>query len=187
MRTLGVTVLFLALSAGAAWASPVDPGGRRDSKLGPVQSITAQIIAGRLAEVENGFLKGIAEQVDELGRLRADAMRRNDGIAASCVEQRLLPAQTLKAAAGKAASRLRALQNGDIEAVNGEVRNLSTAATRVGELTLEARSCLRINSGQVLTNLQLTPDTDFDPAKAKNEDHVADLIVPRRPAATPID
>jgi hypothetical protein len=167
MKWIGAIVLFLGLAAPAAMALP----------QAPVQ----------LAEVEGRYLKGIAEQVDELGRLRADALRRNDGIAASCVEQRLMPAQTLKAAASKAASRLRALQLGDIEAVNGEVRNLSTAATRVGELTSEARTCLRINSGQVVRNVHMTPDAGFEPARAKDDEHLADLIVPRRPAATPAD
>ena len=179
MRILGVSFLFLALGAIPAAAA------RQDAQLGPLQSLTSQIVAGRLQEVEDGFLKGIAGQVEEIGRLRADAVRRNDGIAASCVEQRLMPAQTLKAAANKAASRLRAIPNGDIEAVNGEVRNLSTAAGRIGELATEARTCLRINSGQVVTNLQMTPDGDYEPAKHKDDEHLADLIVPRRPEATP--
>lgn len=187
MRKLGVIVLALGVLPVVAQAGPLGAPARSEAQVGPLQSITGQLITGRVQEVESQFMQGIASQIEEMDRLRSDARRRNDSIAAGCVEQKLTPAISLRSAANKAAARLRALPGNDIDALNGEVRNLSTAADRIGELTSQARSCLQINSGQVLTSLQLTPETDFDSANKDEKDHLADVIVPRRDNITAFD
>lgn len=187
MNKLGVIVLALGVLPAVAQAGPLGTPSRTDAQVGPLQTLTGQLITGRIQEVEAQFMQGIAGQIEAMDRLRSDARRRNDIIAAGCVEQKLMPAQSLRSAANKAAARLRALPANDLDALNGEVRNLSTAADRIGELTSQARSCLQINSGQVVTSLQLTPDTEFESAKNDNKDHLADVIVPRRVNITEFD
>lgn len=185
MRKLGAILLAIGLSPVLANAEPLPDAGKQGVQIGPLQTLTGQLVAGRIQEVESKFVQGISGHLEEMSRLRADASRRNDTIAAACVEQRLSPAQNLRAAAFKAAARLRGIPANDIDALNSEVRNLSTAAERVGELATEARSCLKINSGQIVTNVKLTPDGEFETAKEHGNEQLADLIVPRRPDATP--
>jgi hypothetical protein len=185
MRKLGAIILVLGLTPALAVAEPLPDAAEHGAQIGPLQTLTGQLVAGRIQEVETRFMTGITGNLDEIRRLRSDASRRNDSIAAACVEQKLAPAQNLRAAASKAAARLRGIPANDIDALNGEVRNLSTAADRVGELATEARSCLKINSGQIVTNVKMTPDSEFELAKDKGNEQLADLIVPRRPDATP--
>ena len=168
-------------------AEPFKVSKKPGAQIGPVQNLTGQLVAGRIQEVESRFLKGISGNIEEMGRLRSDARRRNDSLASSCVEQKLTPAENMRAAAAKAGARLHGIPASDIEALNTEVRNISTAADRIGELASQARGCLKINSGQVVTNLKMTPDVEIDPAHKKVKDGLADVIAPKRPVATDND
>lgn len=187
MKKLGIIVLALGSVPAVAAAEPLGASNKPGAQIGPVQSLTGQLVAGRIQEVESRFLKGITGNIEEMGRLRSDARRRNDSLAASCVEQKLTPAENMRSAAAKAGARLHAIPVSDIEALNSEVRNISTAADRIGELAAQARGCLKINSGQVVTNLKLTPDVEIDTSQKKVQDGGADVIVPKRPVATDID
>ncbi len=189
MRNPIVLIFMLAalLMPAVVSADPKASTGKTDSQIGPVQNLTGQILSGRIQEVETRFMTGISGHIEEMGRLRADARRRNDALAASCVEQKLVPAQNLRSAATRAASRLRGLPEGQIEALNHEVRSLSTAADRVGELSNQARSCVKINSGQVVGGTNMAPEVDIEEPENKKAEHVADHIVPPRPDASRVD
>jgi hypothetical protein len=187
MKKIGVIILALAALPAVASAETMGVPDKPGAQIGPVQTLTGQLVSGRVQEVESRFLKGISGNIEEMGRLRSDARRRNDSLAASCVEQKLTPAENMRSAAAKAGARLRGIPASDIEALNSEVRNISTAADRIGDLAAQARGCLKINSGQVVTNLKLTPDVEIDTSQKKERDGVADVIAPHRPVATDSD
>jgi hypothetical protein len=177
----------MVLPVQAAELGFADPrASHRQASLGPVESLTASILAGRIEVIEHAYLNGIQESIDEIRRLRGDARRRNDSVAAACVEQRLRPAQNLGEAASGAAKRLRGLSASEIEALNAEATTLTSAAERVAELAEQARRCLRINSGQVVSQMNLTPEIEPEEVRAEQSEQPFDAILPRKPAATPV-
>ncbi len=152
--------------------------------IGGVETLMSQILAGRIQEVETQYLDNIAGHIESMTRLRTDARRRNDSLAASCVEQKLVPAQNLRNAASQAAKRLSSIPTGDIESLNIEAKTLSAATERVRDLATQARACVRINSGQLVSEKNL--DGDIEPGETvEPKDKPADHIVPKKPA-TPV-
>lgn len=161
--------------------------GHAHRAVNQVEGLTAQLLAGRIQEVQGQVLQSISGNIEEMNRLRSDARRRNDALAASCVEQKLSPAQELFSAARAAGSRLMGIPSSDIEGLNAEAKALVMAAERIGVLTAQARACLKINSGQVLTNLKLTPDEAPSEVEQTPNDEPIDSIVTRKPRATEYD
>lgn len=187
MTRIMVFALFLTVLPGIVAAQEL--GFEREhpqqASVGGVESLMGQILAGRIQDVETEFIDNMGKHIQSMDRLRSDARRRNDNIAATCVEQKLVPAQNLQSAASKAAKRLGSIPTSDIEALNTEARTLNTANERVGELAVQARACLRINSGQVVSESRLSGDLTPEELESR-EDTPADSILPRKPAATPV-
>ena len=187
MTRLVVFALVLGFAPGVAVAQ--DLGFEREhtqqASVGGVESLMGHILAGRIQEVETEFIDNMGKHIQSMDRLRSDARRRNDNIAATCVEQKLVPAQNLRAAASKAAERLASIPTSDIEALNTEARTLNTANERVGELAMQARACLQINSGQVVSQSRLSGDLTPEELESQ-EDIPVDNILPEKPAATPV-
>ncbi len=181
-------VLLLPASASAHELGFTHPHpAAPQAAIGQIETLTAQILAGKLDEVETEYLKTIAAHIEDMQRLQTDAKRRKDSIAVSCVEQKLGPARDIRVSAAKAAARLRTLSTSDIQALNAEAKALNVAADRVAELTTEARACLTINSGQVVTDRDVTPDIEPEAVKSKDNEMPDDSLVPREPEATNID
>jgi hypothetical protein len=190
MKKLSAVLLAVLLAPSVAGAHELGFKHKHplqtQAALGPIETLSSQILAGKLQEIEDNYMGSIAGGIGEISRLHADARRRNDGVAASCVEQKLTPAQNLRSAARKAATRLRSLESADIQALNTEAKTLSTTADRVLDLAMEARACLKLNSGQMVSKLAMTPEIEPEDMGRGERGQPDDSLVPRRPEATGI-